>query len=230
MTGLAPSIKSNLTHTNRLVLLVMDIKFPPAKTRLLDAAVKLIRLKGYAATTVDELCGEAGVTKGAFFHYFRTKDELGSAAARHWTDTTAPFFQAAPYHKHGKALDRVLAYIDFRREMIDGELAEFTCLAGTLAQEVHTSHPAMARAAGDAIIGHAETLIADIQAAMDESGRTFEFAAESLAEHTQAVLQGGFILAKSTGDAECARESMRHLRRYVELLFQTYVNREGEKQ
>jgi TetR/AcrR family transcriptional regulator, transcriptional repressor for nem operon len=207
----------------------MDAKTPNAKTRLLDAAVKLIRLQGYAATTVDALCAEAGVTKGAFFHHFKTKDELGPAAARRWTDITAPFFQAAPYHAPQRALDRVLAYIDFRRDMIGGELAEFTCLAGTLAQEVHTSHPAMARAAGDAITGHAGTLIADIQAAMDDSGRTFEFTAESLAEHTQAVLQGGFILAKSTGDAERARESMRHLHRYVELLFQTNVNREGEK-
>jgi TetR/AcrR family transcriptional regulator, transcriptional repressor for nem operon len=206
----------------------MDAKTPNAKTRLLDAAIKLIRLQGYAATTVDELCAEAGVTKGAFFHHFKSKDELGAAAAQRWTEITAPFFQAAPYHAPQRALDRVLAYIGFRREMIGGELAEFTCLAGTLAQEVHTSHPEMARKAGDAITGHAETLIADIQAAMDESGRTFEFTAESLAEHTQAVLQGGFILAKSTGDAERAREAMHHLRRYVELLFQTKVNREGE--
>jgi TetR/AcrR family transcriptional regulator, transcriptional repressor for nem operon len=197
----------------------MSTKPQPAKTRLLDAAVKLIRLKGFAATTVDELCADAGVTKGAFFHHFRSKDELGAAAPQRWTDVTVPFFQAAPYHKPEKALDRVLAYIDLRREMIGGELAEFTCLAGALAQEVHSSHPAMARAAGEAITGHAATLEADIQAAMDDSGAPFDFSAESLALHTQAVLQGGFILAKSTGDAELARDSMRHLRRYVELLF-----------
>jgi TetR/AcrR family transcriptional regulator, transcriptional repressor for nem operon len=197
----------------------MDAKTPNAKTRLLDAAVKLIRLQGYAATTVDELCAEAGVTKGAFFHHFKTKDELGSAAAQRWTTITAPFFEVAPYHRQATALDRVLAYIDFRIEMIGGELAEFTCLAGTLAQEVHTSHPAMARAAGDAITGHADTLTADIQAAMDESGRTFEFSAESLALHTQAVLQGGFVLAKATGEPGLAKETIGHLRRYVELLF-----------
>jgi predicted 3-demethylubiquinone-9 3-methyltransferase (glyoxalase superfamily)/AcrR family transcriptional regulator len=198
----------------------MNAKTPTAKTRLLDAAVKFIRLQGYAATTVDELCAEAGVTKGAFFHHFKTKDELGAAAAQRWTDMTAPFFQAAPYHEPSTALERVLAYIDFRREMIGGKLADFTCLAGTLAQEVHTSHPEMARAAGQAITGHAETLIDNIQTAMDESGRTFDFSAESLALHTQVALQGGFILAKATGDAELAKDSMRHLRRYVELLFE----------
>jgi TetR/AcrR family transcriptional repressor of nem operon len=43
--------------------------------------------------------------------------------------------------------------------------------------------------------------------------------AESLALHTQAVLQGAFILAKSKGNAAVAEASIDHLRRYVELLF-----------
>ena len=59
------------------------------------------------------------------------------------------FLKGAPYHAPEKALDRVLAYIDFRKSIIQGELAEFTCLAGTLAQEVHTSHPGIAHAAGE---------------------------------------------------------------------------------
>ena len=191
----------------------------PARRRILDAAVKLIRTKGYNATTVDDLCAEAGSTKGAFFHHFKSKDELGEAAARHWTDITAPLFEGAPYHAQANPLDRVLAYIDFRRAMIGGELAEFTCLAGTLAQEVHTSHPQIARAGGEAITIHAQSLVEDIEAAMAEVGRSFPFTAQSLALHTQAVLQGGFILAKATGDPAHAGESIGHLRRYVELLF-----------
>jgi TetR/AcrR family transcriptional regulator, transcriptional repressor for nem operon len=190
-----------------------------ARSRILDAAVTLIRTKGYNATTVDDLCRVAGATKGAFFHHFKSKDELGEAAARHWADVTSPLFKSAPYHAPTHALDRVLAYIDFRRSIISGSLAEFTCLAGTLAQEVHTSHPAIALAGGDAITGHAATLVADIQEAMNESGKTFACTAESLALHTQAVLQGGFILAKATGEPTQAKDSIAHLRRYVELLF-----------
>ena len=46
-----------------------------------------------------------------------------------------------------------------------------------------------------------------------------DWTAESLALHTQAVLQGAFILAKAKGDAAIAANSIAHLRRYVELLF-----------
>ena len=195
------------------------VKKPPTKNRILDAAVKLVRLKGYNATTVDDLCAQAGVTKGAFFHHFKSKDELGVAAARYWTDITSPMFAGAPYHLPPTALERVMAYLDFRQAMIGGELAEFTCLAGTLAQEVHSSHPAIAHAAGDAIAHHAESLIADIQEAMDEHGGSFPCTAQSLALHTQAVLQGGFIIAKSTGDPRHAHAAIGHLKTYVELLF-----------
>ncbi len=195
-------------------------KLHKSRQKILDAAVRLIRMKGYAATSVDDLCTEAGLTKGSFFHHFKDKEALGVAAAQHWTAMTAPLFEGAPYHGGASALERVFAYIDFRKSIIRGELADFTCLAGTMAQELHTSHPAVARASGDAITSHAATLEADIQAAMEESCKTFGFSAESLAIHTQAVLQGGFILAKSTGDLDHARDAVDHLRRYIELLFQ----------
>jgi TetR/AcrR family transcriptional repressor of nem operon len=54
---------------------------------------------------------------------------------------------------------------------------------------------------------------------MEARGIVADWTAASLAAHTQAVLQGAFILAKATGDREIARDSVVHLRRYIELLF-----------
>src|SRR6266571_1105292 len=53
---------------------------PDARTKLLEAALSVIRTKGYSATSVDELCAAAGFTKGAFFLHFKSKDELGGDA------------------------------------------------------------------------------------------------------------------------------------------------------
>ena len=111
-----------------------------ARTRLLEAARDVIRTQGFAATTVDDLCKAAGVTKGAFFHHFENKEALGVAAAAYWAETTSAFFAGAPYHHHDDPLDRLLGYLDFRKDIIDGGLAEFTCLAGTMTQEVQTHH------------------------------------------------------------------------------------------
>jgi TetR/AcrR family transcriptional regulator, transcriptional repressor for nem operon len=189
------------------------------RTRLLMAATKLVRMKGYAATTVDDLCREAGVTKGAFFHHFASKEALGVAAAENWASMTGALFAAAPYHRPARPLDRVLAYIDFRSELLAGDVPDFTCLVGTMVQEVYRSNPAIRAACEASICGHAATLEADIEAAMADHGGAFPFTAKSLALHTQAVLQGAFVLAKATGGNAVAAESVAHLKRYVALLF-----------
>ena len=55
---------------------------------------------------------------------------------------------------------------------------------------------------------------------MKRYGIRANWTAKSLALHTQAVLQGAFILAKAKGGADIAVSSADHLRRYIELLFQ----------
>src|SRR5690606_9949738 len=99
-----------------------------ARSKLLDAALSVIRAKGYAATSVEELCTAAGVSKGAFFHHFKSKDELAVAAADYWSETTGALFAAAPYHDHDDPLDRVLAYVAFRKALVRGGVPDFTCL------------------------------------------------------------------------------------------------------
>lgn len=190
----------------------------PARQKLLDAALSVIRTKGYTATTIDELCAKAGVAKGSFFHHFKDKEALAVAAAEYWSDSTGALFAAAPYHQHTDPLDRVLGYIDFRKAILTGNVPEFTCLVGTMVQEVYDSHPTIRAACEASITGHAAKLEADIAAAIKHHGIRADWTARSLALHTQVVLQGAFILAKAC-DAAVARDSVEHLRRYVELLF-----------
>ena len=191
-----------------------------AKQKLVEAALTMIRTKGYAATSVDELCARAGVTKGAFFHHFASKDDLAVAAANYWSEATGAMFADAPYHTHKDPLDRVLAYLDFRKDLLKGSVPEFTCLVGTMVQEVYETNPNIRAACDASISGHAATLEADIAEAMKLYGAKAGFTAASLALHTQAVLQGAFILAKAKGGAGVAAASIDHLRRYIELLFQ----------
>jgi TetR/AcrR family transcriptional repressor of nem operon len=190
-----------------------------ARTRLLDAALRLIRERGFAGTSVDDLCTAAGVTKGSYFHHFKTKEALGVAAARHWIELTSAFFAQAPYHDPDDPRDRLLAYVAFRRSMITGEIAQFSCLVGTMAQEMFNLSPAIREACGDAMFGHTATLEADIRAAMEKYEISGDWSVASLARHTQGVLQGAFVLAKAGNDAELARESLDHLDRYIRLLF-----------
>src|SRR5271166_4610535 len=102
-----------------------------SKTKFLQAAIRVIRVKGYTATRIEDICEAAGLTKGSFFHHFESKEALALDAADYWSEITSQFFASAPYQAHTDPLDRLLAYIDFRKSILQGDLPDFTCLVGT---------------------------------------------------------------------------------------------------
>lgn len=191
-----------------------------ARDRLLEAGVTLIRQQGFAATSVDQLCQAAGVTKGAFFHHFPSKEALGVALADYWSASTGPFFAAAPFHHLPDPVERVLGYIDLRIALMTGPPESFSCVAGTMVQETFRTSEAIRAACQASIMGNAAALEADLAAAIAQSSAKGVTAA-GLARHVQTVLQGAFVLAKAEGGnaaAVLAREELEHLRRYFEML------------
>jgi TetR/AcrR family transcriptional repressor of nem operon len=194
---------------------------PPhqSKSRILDAALQVFRSKGYAGSTIDDVCAEAELTKGSFFHHFKSKEELAIAAAQHFSDGADELFLHAPYLALPDPLDRLLAYIDFRIAILQGELRDYTCLLGTLVQETYETHPAIRGACERHLTSHVDMLARDIAAAKAHYAPDTRWTPESLGFHIQATIQGAFILAKARNEADVAVQCLAHLRRYLELLF-----------
>ena len=190
-----------------------------SKTRFLDAALRVIRTKGYEATTVDDLCAAAGLTKGSFFHHFDGKEALALEAARHFGAHAQAVFASAPYQSLADPLARLLGYVDFRRALLKGELPEFTCLLGTMVQETYETHPAIRAACDEQLKEHVVTLAGLVAEAKKRYTPRAKWSAQSIAYFTQATIQGAFVLAKAQHDASVADECLLHLRRYLALLF-----------
>ncbi|HPU51082.1 MAG TPA: TetR/AcrR family transcriptional regulator [Burkholderiaceae bacterium] len=189
-----------------------------SKMKLLDAALHVIRTKGYTATTVDDICAAAGLTKGSFFHHFKGKGELALEAVRHWNETTGGLFAGAPYQQVADPRARLLAYIDFRAQLLQGDVPDFTCLLGTMVQEAYVTHPDIRQACDEGIQGHADTIALIAAQAKALYAPDADWSPDSLALYTQATLQGAFILAKAKGGPEVAAQCVAHLKRYVECL------------
>ena len=196
----------------------MDSSRRSPQEKLAQAAIDVVRQKGYAATTVDDICAAAGVTKGSFFHHFKSKEQSILAATERWNDFAEKLFAEAAYRNAADPRDRVLGYVDLRIEMMRGDLADITCFLGTLVQETYATSPAIRAACGHGIDLHADVVARDIAAAKTLHAPGADWQPASLARFMQASIQGAFVLAKASGDSDVAADCLRHLRRYLESL------------
>lgn len=192
---------------------------PETKVKLLQAAEDLMLRNGYAATTVEEICEAAGVTKGGFFHYFENKHQIAVDALRRFFAGQAAAFSAAPYRKLADPLLRVYGYLDFLKERAKSPAATRGCLVGTLAQEMAISDKEIRAVCSHCFELAADDLRKDLAAAKSEHCPRARWTPHSLAEHCVAVLQGSLILVKTSGDTTVLAENAEHLKRYLEHLF-----------
>ena len=189
------------------------------RQKLLDAAQELMLAKGFTATTVDEVCETAGLTKGSFFHYFEGKEHLGRVVAERFFSSRKEMFQSAPYREKKDPLDRVFGLVDFLAEMARSPTAVKGCLLGTFVQELSQTHPQIRSVCAACFEEQAEFLKQDLEQAKAKYAPRARWRPQSLAEHLIAVVQGAIILAKAKQDKQVMVESLGHVREYLKCLF-----------
>jgi len=54
----------------------MQQRSEETRTKIMDSAIKLFSTRGFNTASVDDICEEAGISKGAFYHHFESKQAL----------------------------------------------------------------------------------------------------------------------------------------------------------
>jgi TetR/AcrR family transcriptional repressor of nem operon len=190
------------------------------KTRLLGAGQKLMLRRGFTATTIDEVCTEAGLTKGSFFHYFKSKDEFGEAVLAHYWMSTQRVLQAAPFNDLNDPLERLNGYLDLFIALARNPVVEKSCLFGNLAQEVAPTHPDLRAACSQGFTRWVEWIARDLDEAKRMYAPKADVDSASLAEHFIAIYEGSLVLVKANGNAAILEQNVEHFRRYLRALFE----------
>ena len=73
----------------------MQQRSEETRTKILDSAVKLFSTRGYTAASVDDICKDAGISKGAFYHHFKSKQALFLALLDGWLQTIDDAIEAS---------------------------------------------------------------------------------------------------------------------------------------
>lgn len=185
---------------------------------MLAAGRRLMLEKGFPATTVDQICEAAGVTKGAFFHYFESKDAVGRTVIERFVSDLVEAFGAGPFRHLPDPLERVDAYIDFTAQVCQETILRDGCILGLFSQELAQTNPAIRAVCDQSFRAWAD----DLRSLLDEAaaGRipASSFDSESLAEQYIAIVEGALILRKAYQDPEVVVRALNHFRDYTRLL------------
>lgn len=192
----------------------------PAKEQILRAATRLVQVRGYHRTALEDVLRESGAGKGNFYHHFHSKEELGYAIldrlVRDFTERTLdPIFgdpSAPPLRQIDAFLDQILA-TQRARKCVGG------CPLGNLATELADVHEGFRQRLAQ-IFDLWRHRVADALARAQADGAlATEADPDGLARFLVAGLEGAILLAKVQKDIRvmetCIAELRRHLGLYV---------------
>jgi len=143
---------------------------------------RLFLAQGYTATSVDAICAAAGVTKGAFFHHFNSKDDFAaSLLAFIWQPVVEEHEQIAAA---SDADERLIGHVRF--------MAEWICDVGRLmpllAQELGAANPEIRAQVGGYFASWMTYLEDYLRAAARQAGAKVDI--EALKEFIVATTEG----------------------------------------
>jgi len=189
------------------------------KEKLLDAAQQLMLVKGFPATTVDEICEVAGFTKGSFFHYFVSKEQLGKEVLARFFSFLQQTSREGSFRMKSDPLQRIYGYVDRFIEMSTNPQMPNGCLLGNFTQELSDTHPEIRSLCAQHFAEWAATLKHDLDEAKAKYAPKAHFDTQSLAEYFIATMQGSRILATAKQDPGVFKQNLQHYKRYVKSLF-----------
>jgi len=189
------------------------------RRRLVDAAIRLMLRQGYASTSVDGICEESGLTKGAFFHHFANKEALACAAVAAWGAMGSGLYAQAWDDESRDPLERIHLLLEIMASFTESPDEPCVCIVGMLSQELSETHPPI-RAACERELVHWNAKVAGLLAAAKaRHGCAADFDPEEAAWFLNSLWHGSMLVGKTCSDPERIRANLRLARRFVDGLF-----------
>ena len=190
------------------------------RDQILNVAARLIHLRGYHCTSLDDVLRESGVGKGNFYYYFKSKEELGYAIIDRVMQafilrTLEPVFvdtNGDPVVQIHAFLDRVLEN-QRQRNCVGG------CPIGNLASELSDVHEGFRKRLAKIFEVWRSTLTEALGRCRTGGRAPADFDSSAVAQFLVAALEGAILLTKVTKDIaimeRCVEQLKEHLTLYI---------------
>ncbi len=201
----------------------MGTKTSDTRTGIMDAAESLILENGFGGTTVDAVIGRAGVSKGAFFHHFSSKAELGHAIVRRYAEEDARHLEETLDKAEGLSdnpLQQLLIFVRlFQQEMETLEEPYPGCLYASYLQQSGLFDERIMELIRNSMLKWRRRVLAKLEEVAEEHPPRMSVDLESLADMLLVIFEGAYILSQSLREPKEVARQLSHYHTYLKLLF-----------
>jgi TetR/AcrR family transcriptional regulator, transcriptional repressor for nem operon len=188
----------------------------PTRDRLVESALYLFWLQGYAATGIAEILARAKANAGSFYYFFRTKEELLLAVLELYIQTLEPIVVQPVLGQIADPLERVFGILDFYRRNLLATGCTYGCPIGRLALEIPEEQFRVHKRLADNFDGWTAAVEKCLEDAKDRLPENTNL--KTLSKFVLTVMEGGVMQARAHREIGPFDASVEHLREYFRLL------------
>jgi TetR/AcrR family transcriptional repressor of nem operon len=182
--------------------------------RIVEAAMELFWLKGYASTSIADILSRSQVNSGSLYHFFPGKQDVLLAVLEAYRDGIHQMLLEPAWSDVDDPVEKVFALLAlYRRAIVDTE-CQYGCPIGSLALELHDADPIVRERLAENFTNWVDAVEACLLAAEHRFVAETDF--RGLAELALNVMEGGVMQARTYRDVAHFDRAVAQLRTFVE--------------
>jgi TetR/AcrR family transcriptional repressor of nem operon len=190
---------------------------------IMDAAQKLILRHGFAATSVEAVLEQTGLTKGAFFHHFHSKNDLARALMERFAEHDEVLLRTTLERAERLTRDpvqQVLVFVGLLEELLEESgNPNPGCLYASYSYEAQLFDDETHGLIERALLAWRKEFGEKIRRALEHRPPRIAVNAEELADGLTVVIEGAYVLSRAFKEPKLVLDQLRHYRNYLEMVF-----------
>jgi len=193
------------------------------RERILGAARTLVMESGFAGTSIDDILKATGLTKGAFFHYFKGKADLARELVEWHARQDLSLFEDFVKEAEARSddpLDQAVFFLEAFEDYISRTTDHSPgCMYAVYTYEAMEFEPAVRDFIADTLRQWTSMYVRKFQEVIDRYPPAMPVTARQLAETYVSIIEGGLVLQRAYGDMHMTARQSEQFRNYLTLLF-----------
>jgi AcrR family transcriptional regulator len=201
----------------------MGTKGEQTREHILATAESIILQRGYSGTSIEDIIGEAGITKGGFFYHFDGKNDLAKNLMLRYLDQDEKFFSALVERARALTEDPLQQLLIFLKLMAEA-MADLPgthpgCLVASFTYEAQQFDDEVRDLNAQGVLSWRRIFLEHLEKVLEKYPLKIDKPLEELADMLTSIIEGGIVMSKVLDDRHILPNQLLQYRHYIRLVF-----------